>query len=46
MTTRAGQVCGGLQSSPGQGVMAVSSGGRVVQVALADVVTLRPVDGC
>ena len=46
VTTRAGQVCGGLQSSPGQGVMAVSSGGRVVQVALADVVTLRPVDGC
>ena len=46
LTTRAGQVCGGLQSSPGQGVVAVSSGGRVVQVALADVVTLRPVDGC
>jgi hypothetical protein len=46
VTTRAGQVCGGLQSPPGQGVVAVSSGGRVVQVALADVVTLRPVDGC
>jgi hypothetical protein len=46
VTTRAGQVCGGLQSPSGQGVVAVSSGGRVVQVALADVVTLRPVDGC
>lgn len=46
VTTRAGQVCGGLGSPSQQGVLAVSAGGRVVEVALSDVVSLKPVDAC
>ncbi len=46
VTTQAGQVCGGLRSPSGQGVLAVSAGGRVIEVALGDVVALRPVDSC
>ena len=46
VTTGAGQVCGGLTAPSTQGVLAVSVGGRVVQIALSDVVSLRPVDAC
>ena len=46
VTTQAGQVCGDLTSSPGTGALALTVGGRVVEVALSDVVALRPVDAC
>ncbi len=46
VTTRAGQVCGDLVQASGQGVLAVAVGGRVVELALADVVDVRPVDAC
>ena len=46
VTTRAGQICGDLTSPSGQGVLAITVGGRVAELALSDVVTLRPVDAC
>ena len=45
VTTGAGQICGDLASPSGRGVVAVSAAGRVVEIALSDVVSLRPVDG-
>jgi hypothetical protein len=44
--TQGGQICGGLDSPSQQGVLAVSAGGRVVEVALADVVSVSPVSAC
>ena len=46
VTTGAGRICGDLASPSDQGVLAISAGGRVVEVALSDVVSLRPVDTC
>jgi lysylphosphatidylglycerol synthetase-like protein (DUF2156 family) len=46
VTTGAAQVCGELTSPSGRGVLAVSADGRVVEVALSDVITLVPVDSC
>ncbi len=46
VTTRAGTICGGLGTPSGQGVLAVSAGGRLVELALSDVVSVRPVDSC
>ncbi|MCW2712763.1 MAG: hypothetical protein JWP24_2957 [Marmoricola sp.] len=46
VTTRAGQVCGGLETPSQEGVLAVSAGGRVVEFALSDVASVRPVDAC
>ena len=44
--TQSGQLCGGLATPSGPGVLAISAGGRVVELALSDVVSLRPVDSC
>jgi lysylphosphatidylglycerol synthetase-like protein (DUF2156 family) len=46
VTTRAGQICGDLASPSGHGVLAISAGGHVVELALSDVVSLTPVDAC
>ena len=46
VTTRAGQICGDLTSPSDRGVLAITAGGRVAELALSDVVTLRPVDAC
>jgi hypothetical protein len=46
VTTRAGQICGALEVPSAQDVLAVSSGGRFVQLALSDVVSVTPVDAC
>ena len=46
VTTRAGQICGDLVQASGQGVLAVSVGGRVVEIALDQVVAVRPVASC
>ncbi len=44
--TQAGQICGSLDSPTQQGVLAISAEGRVVQIALADVVSVTPVAAC
>jgi hypothetical protein len=46
VTTGAGQICGELTSPSTRGVLAISAGDRVVQIALSDVVSLSPVDTC
>jgi lysylphosphatidylglycerol synthetase-like protein (DUF2156 family) len=46
VTTGAGQICGELTAPSGRGVLAISAGGRVVELALSDVVSLSPVDSC
>ncbi len=46
VTTRAGSVCGELEPSTGQGRLAVSAGGQRLELALTDVVSLRPVGRC
>ncbi len=45
VTTEAGTVCGELGESQ-QGAVALDVDGREVAIALSDVVSLRPVDGC
>jgi lysylphosphatidylglycerol synthetase-like protein (DUF2156 family) len=46
VATRAGQICGGLATPSGPGILAVSAGGRTVELALSDVVSVTPVDTC
>jgi hypothetical protein len=46
VVTRAGQICGGLDSSTQRGALTISAEGRVVQIALSDVVSMRPVPAC
>ena len=46
VATRTGQVCGSLATPSGPGVVAISAGGRTVELALSDVVSLTPVDAC
>ena len=46
VTTRAGQICGELTSPSERGLLAVTTGGRVVELALSDVVSMTPVDTC
>jgi hypothetical protein len=46
VTTRAGQICGELGTPSGQGVLAISSGGRAVELAIPEVLTVSPVDAC
>jgi hypothetical protein len=44
--TRTAVVCGDLAASPEQEVLAVSAGGQVVKVNIAEVVSVRPVQSC
>jgi hypothetical protein len=44
--TQGGQLCGTLADPTQPGTLAVSAGGRVVEVALSDVTSLTPVDSC
>jgi hypothetical protein len=46
VTTGAGQICGDLATPSGRGVLAIDAGGRVVELALSDVVSVTPVDSC
>ncbi|MET0526465.1 MAG: hypothetical protein ABWZ91_16795 [Nocardioides sp.] len=46
VSTRSGRICGELGTPSGQQVLAVTTGGRTVELALADVVSLRPTDAC
>jgi len=44
--TRAGLICGDLGEPSGQGLLAVSAGGRLVELTLSDVISVQPVDDC
>lgn len=44
--TQSGQLCGELAAPSSTGILAISAGGRVVELELPDVVSLRPVDSC
>ena len=46
VTTRSGQLCGALGTPSSPGLLAVSAGGRAVELALSSVVSVRPVDSC
>ena len=46
VSTGAGQICGDLATPSGRGVLALTAGGRTVEVALSDVVSVSPVDSC
>lgn len=46
VTTEAGVICGNLTGSGGRGLLTVSVGDRLVAIALTDVVSMQPVDGC
>lgn len=46
VTTESGVICGDLAASGGRGLLTVSVGGRLVAIALTDVVSMQPVDGC
>jgi hypothetical protein len=44
--TATGQVCGTVAAPSGPGVLALTAGGRVVEVPLSEVQAVHPVDGC
>ena len=44
--TGAGQVCGELGEPSTQGVLAIATGGRLVELPLGEVISVQPVDGC
>jgi lysylphosphatidylglycerol synthetase-like protein (DUF2156 family) len=46
VNTRAGALCGALAAPSQPGTLAVSSQGRVVELALSDVESLKPVESC
>lgn len=46
VSTQAGDICGDLSQPSGEGVLAVSSGGRLVEMALSDIVRITPVASC